>query len=390
MGALRALWAEPRVVAPPGTRWWDRALVAALVPLAVLETVVRSDVVWPVWHLAWALVCVGALLWRPRWPLAMLVLGYSAQTVAGVVPALWGEPHSVLDVTACVLLLAYSLGRWASGRAILVGTGFLLAVHLAREPLYDSTAASIVIGVGALLFPVALGAAMRFWERAQRRDREDIRMRERQRLARDLHDTVAHHVSGILLEARAAQVRAAADPGEAERALTRMEAAAARSLEDMRVLVAVLREDDAAADRTPTYGAADIVRLGDQGGSAPKVVVTGSPDLGDVSAPVGSALFRVAQEAVTNARRHASGASTVTVHLARDAETVRLRVHDDGLVPSGAATKPRRTTPAYGLAGMRERISLLGGQLRAGPDPQGGWTVDAVVPVDVAAGTVNR
>ena len=100
--------------------------------------------VWPLWHAAWALVCVATLLWRAHHPLAMLVVAYGAQTVAGVVPALAGEPHSVLDVTAVVLLLAYSLGRWASGRGVVAGSCFLLVVHLAREPLYDSSGASML------------------------------------------------------------------------------------------------------------------------------------------------------------------------------------------------------------------------------------------------------
>ena len=89
-GALRALWDEPRATAPPGTAWWDRALVAALVPLTVLEAGVRADVTRPVWDATWALLCLAALLWRPHRPLLMLVIGFTAQTVAGVVPALAG------------------------------------------------------------------------------------------------------------------------------------------------------------------------------------------------------------------------------------------------------------------------------------------------------------
>ena len=105
-GALRALWDEPRVIAPAGSAWWDRALVAGLVPVTALEAGLREDMVWPLWHAGWSLVCVATLLWRPRHPLAMLIVAYAAQTVAGVVPALAGEPNSVLNVTAVVLLVA--------------------------------------------------------------------------------------------------------------------------------------------------------------------------------------------------------------------------------------------------------------------------------------------
>ena len=233
-GPLRALWDEPRAAAPAGTPWWDRALVAGLVPVTALEAVLRPDMVWPLWHAAWALVCVAALLWRAHRPLSMLVLAYGAQTVAGIVPALAGEPNRVLDVTAVVLLLAYSLGRWASGRGVVAGSCFLLLVHLVREPFYGSSGASMLLGVGALMLPVALGALMRSWALSQVRAREEVRVREREQLARDLHDTVAHHVSGILLHARAAKVRARTDPGAAAEAIDGVEAAAARALDDMR------------------------------------------------------------------------------------------------------------------------------------------------------------
>lgn len=378
-GSLRALWREPRVPAPPGMAWWDRALVAGLVPLTVLEAALRGDVVWPVWDAVWGLVCVATLLWRPHRPLAMLVVAYTAQTVAGVVPVLAGHPQSVLDVTAVVLLVAYSLGRWASGRDVVLGATFLLAVHLAREPLYEASGASMVVGVAALMLPVALGAMTRFWVRSQQREREEIRVRERERLARDLHDTVAHHVSGILLHARAAKIRARTDPGEAVEAIEDVEAAAARSLEDMRNLVSLLREDDEpGGQRAPAYGVADLAQLAHDDDTVPRVVVETSGDLGRLPGPVSAALFRAAQEAVANARRHAVDASTVTVRVAVAGDAVALRVHDDGR-PAGRA-RPRRASPSYGLVGMRERFSLLGGHVTAGPDPDGGWTVTAIVP----------
>ena len=384
-GPLRALWDEPRAAAPAGTPWWDRALVAGLVPLTALEAGLRSDMVWPLWHAAWALACVATLLWRAHRPLAMLILAYGAQTVAGVVPALAGEPNSVLNVTAVVLLLAYSLGRWASGRGVVAGSCFLLVMHLAREPLYDSSGASMLLGVGALMLPVALGALMRFWARSQVRAREQIRVREREQLARDLHDTVAHHVSGILIHARAAKVRARTDPGAAAEAIDGVEDAAARTLDDMRAMVALLRhEEEVVHGRAPTYGVADIPLLGSDNGAGPRVVIETSGDLERLPAPLGSALFRAAQEAVTNARRHAVDPTVVAVNLCRDGSTVRLTVHDDGrpAIPGHG----RRASPSYGLAGMRERFSLLGGDVRAGPDPAGGWTVEATIPATAEPG----
>ncbi len=388
-GALRALWNEPRASAPPGIPWWDRALVAGLVPVTVLEAWLRPDVVWPVWHAAWALVCVVTVLWRSQHPLAMLVLAYGAQTVGGVVPAISGEPNSVLDVTAVVLLVAYSLGRWASGRSVVAGSAYLLVVHLAREPLYGSSGSSILIGVGALMLPVALGALVRFWVTSEGQAREEIRMRERERLARDLHDTVAHHVSGILIQARAAKVRARTDPTAAAAAMDGVEAAAARTLDDMRAMVAVLRQEgQAGPGLEPTYGVTDLPLLARDDGTPPRVEIDTGGDLERLPAPIGSAVFRAVQEAVTNARQHAVEATVVSVELSRDHDRVRLRVHDDGRpVPP---VRARRARASYGLAGMRERFSLLGGEVQAGPDPAGGWTVEATIPATTDSDPVNR
>jgi signal transduction histidine kinase len=148
----------------------------------------------------------------------------------------------------------------------------------------------------------------------------------------------------------------------------------------MRSMVALLRdqEEGAGADRTPTYGVTDIPLLARDDGAGPRVVIQTSGDVERLPAPVGSAIFRAAQEAVTNARQHAVDPTVVAVDLARDSDTVRLRVHDDGRPTSPG--RARRARPSYGLAGMRERFSLLGGDVRAGPDPAGGWTVEATVP----------
>ncbi|MGA7688078.1 MAG: hypothetical protein WCA29_02470, partial [Jiangellales bacterium] len=143
--AVRAVWDEPRVSTPPSRPWWDVALVAALVPTALIEGIAR-DVPSPLYSVGLATVCVVAVLWRRQYPLAMLLVAFGAQTLAGVGPALAGLDYFVLDTTAVVLLFPYSLARWASGRHILVGLVLMLAAHYAREPLYGSTAQDNLIG----------------------------------------------------------------------------------------------------------------------------------------------------------------------------------------------------------------------------------------------------
>ena len=203
--ALRAVWDEPRVPPPPSRPRADVALVVVLVVASLVEGVARDDVPWPAYTIALAMVCALAVLWRARYPLGMLLVGFGAQTLAGVVPALAGRGYGVLYTTAVVLLFGYSLARWDSGRHVAAGVVALMAAHFLREPLYGSTATDDLIGAGFLLFPVALGAAVRFWVSTRHREREQARQRERERLARELHDIVAHHVSGIVIQAQAGQ-----------------------------------------------------------------------------------------------------------------------------------------------------------------------------------------
>ena len=371
-GVWEAVWTEPRVSAPVGRPWWDTALVALLVPATVAEGVLRPDVPWPVLQIALALVCVLALLWRRSRPLAALVVAFGAQTLAGLLPDLAGHPYGVLNTTACVLLLVYSLGRWAAGREVVVGLALVLVAHLFREPFYDSSGVSIVVGAGFLLLPAALGAAVRFQVTSRRRQAEQMRMKEREQLARELHDTVAHHVSGIVIQAQAGRAVAASDPGRAVEVLGVIEEAATRSLAEMRAIVGILR-DGAEAERAPVPGVADVVRLLREPAPGPPVEADVGGDLDDLPPAVGAAVYRLVQESVTNARRHARGATRIAVRVTGEQDSVRVSVVDDGHGGGAGAG-------GYGLAGMSERVALLGGVFDAGTRPEGGWAVTAVLP----------
>ena len=165
---------------------------------------------------------------------------------------------------------------------------------------------------------------------------------------------------------------AAVDPVAAVDALRVIEAEASRALTEMRLMVGALR-DDGAADLTPQRGVADIERLARAVSGPPRVEVELSGDLDDLRPAVGAALYRLAQESVTNALRHARYASQVSVAVAADEASVRLTVVDDGELQGRAGT-------GYGLVGMTERASLLGGTLDAGPGQERGWSVVAVLP----------
>jgi signal transduction histidine kinase len=225
--------------------------------------------------------------------------------------------------------------------------------------------------VVVLFFPAALGASVRFWDHAQRRDVEHAKLRERQMLARELHDTVAHHVSAIVIQAQAARVVLTKRPDAAANALAAIDGEASRALADLRALVGTLRDADGAAT-APQAGVREIevlVRdLGERG------VFERVGDFEHLAPAVEHALHRIARESIHNAVRHARGASRIDVRIAAESGRVRLTVRDDGEA-SGA---PARS--GFGLVGMKERASVLGGTLDAGPRPSGGWQVEAVLP----------
>jgi len=233
-------------------------------------------------------------------------------------------------------------------------------------------------GFGFFLFSAALGASIRYHAGARIRDIEQAKLRQRNELARELHDTVGHHVSAIVIQAQAGRALAASHPDRALATLETIEEAASRTLEEMRAMVGVLR-DGAEPDFVLQPGVGAIEQLARSVGGWPRVDAQLSGDLDGLNPLVGVALYRIAQEAVTNAVRHARDATRVVVHVADEGEQVRLTVRDDG-----AASATAHTPPGYGLVGMAERASLLGGTLRAGPDPGGGWTVDALLPKGVA------
>jgi signal transduction histidine kinase len=380
---VRAVWDEQRVPAPPSRPWWDVALVAALVPTALIEGIAR-DVPSPPYSIGLAMVCVVAVLWRRQYPLAMLLVAFGAQTLAGVGPALAGLDYFVLDTTAVVLLFPYSLARWASGRHILVGLVLMLAAHYAREPLYGSTAQDNLIGAAALLLPAAFGLSVRFWVTGRARESEQVRLRERQNLARDLHDTVAHHVSGIVIQSQAGQAVAASDPQRAIEVLAVIEKEATRALGEMRSLVGVLREGEA-AQLSPAGSIAALQHLATAPHDGPHVhlVVTGNVD--GIDTAVDAAVYRVVQESVTNTRWHAHSATRIDVLVQADEGSVHVDVSDDGS-PSRPAGRPtgRGAGSGFGIAGMRERVELLGGRLAAGPRSGGGWAVSATIPRTVS------
>jgi signal transduction histidine kinase len=368
-----SLWDEPAVPDPPKRVWRDWVLVGALVLAALLEGTLRPDVTWRPLAVALAIALAVTLLWRRTHPLAVLVIVMSSVTVVDLLaPYAPNNPFGLFSM-AYVLLLPYALGRWASGRAIVVGVTFTLATHALRE-LVHANPGDLLLGIPFLLAPALLGLAVRYAVTSRTRELDQVKMREREQLARDLHDTVAHHVSAIVIQAQAGRVLASANPDAAVEALRVIETEASATLAEMRDMVGTLR-DGQAAELVPQHGVADIEQLAEITGGAPQVDVQLTGELDTLRPAVGAAIYRMAQESITKAARHARRASRIDVRVIGDEDTVRLTVVDDG-----EAIPPSRAAWGYGLVGMTERAALLGGTLEAGPGPDRGWAVTAVLP----------
>ena len=371
--ALRLLWAEPRAPDPPERVWRDWVLVAVLVPTALLEGILRHDVIWRPLALVFCVALVFTLIWRRSHPLGVSVIAFGALATLDAVALGVGVKPPGLYTTAFVLLLPYALFRWGSGREIVIGLGFMLASY-SLAIVGDFTGFTDAIGAAVfLLFPAALGAVVRLVVLSRKRNLEGVKLREREHLARDLHDSVAHHVSAVILRAQAGRYLAPSDPDAAVDALAVIEDEASRALAEMRLIVGVLRKGQE-ADVTPAPGVADIAQLAHAFGGSPRINVNLVGNLGNLAPPVDAAIYRIAQESITNATRHARDATTISVCVVGDDASVRLTIEDDG------ARVLTQGTPGYGLAGMTERATLLGGTLEAGPGPEHGWKVAAMVP----------
>ncbi len=371
---LRSLWVEPRPTIPPGRAPRDWALVAAFTCWSVAEAVLREDMAPPALLAIATLAAVAPLPWRRVHPLVAAAIAFGLLMVVDIVRILTGAQGALPSSVSATLVLTYALFRWGSGREAACGVGVILA-WLVVTNVADSTGlADSVAAYAFFLFAAALGAAVRYRARVRLRDIDEARAREREQLARELHDTVAHHVSGIAIQAQAGRAVAASHPERAIEALATIEDAATRTLTELRAIVGVLRAPQD-TEFAPQPGMADVEQLATDGQGHPVIEVTLAGELDDLSPAVGAAIYRLAQESITNARRHARHATHVAVAVTGDDDQVRLIVDDDG--STGAAS---RAPAGYGLIGMRERATLLGGTFHAGPTADRGWRVEANLP----------
>jgi signal transduction histidine kinase len=315
-------------------------------------------------------------LWRRTHPLltALVAFGLGIAVTLATIVRMPEAGTPLLWTTGVLLLFPYTLMRWAVLRDAAIGMAVavvfvVLSGIVSSSPIEDTIAGLVFFALSA-----ALGATTRYRTSSRRQQLEQTRSQERAQLARELHDSVAHHVSAIAIRAQGGRLVAASDPARAAAALEAIEDAATRALSEMRTMVGALRGDDEVA-LAPQCGIRDVLRLARDSGDWPRIEVALTGHLDDLNPAVGTAVYRLAQESVTNPQRPARHATPVDVHVEGDARCVRLTVRDDGDAPI-----PARNPAGYGLIGMTERVSLLGGTIEAGPVEDGGWTVAAVLP----------
>jgi signal transduction histidine kinase len=350
--------------------------------------------------LACALAATTSVGWRARGPEAAVVVAG-----AGLVGYGWlTGAQSMLAEPLALLLTMYTAGARGTSRRQLSQLGALAAYGIAACALVDVAAGPfsmstvvvhalpIVVGPAVAGFLVARqrGLACRLAAATERlRAGEEarlavVRIRERNRVARELHDVVAHGVSVMVVQAGVARITVADEPGLARAALEEVMGAGQAALAELRRMLGIMDAADHAA--VPPFGVAGIVALAEgrrAGGLPVRISVTGS-DPG-LPAAVDAALYRLVQEALTNVVKHAGSAAT-DVDVALEPVAVLVRVCN---LAAGSGAVTVEAGSGHGLAGMRERVESCQGRLWYGPRPGGGFEVRArfpLTPAGIAAG----
>ena len=329
------------------------------------------------------------------------------------------------DCAPLVLRTRFPLTAWAASAAALIGTSLVIppgslggpdiplagalvyglclyAVAVRCRPRIVIVAAVVTVAGGAFIdpgtvaqvvflaaVPLLLGVVVRvrrsgarqLEEQERRHSGERALLEERQRIARELHDVVAHHMSVIAIQAEAAPYKTADPPPELVESFGEIRASALAGLAELRRVLGVLRTGG--QDTTPQPGLADLDALLDSarsGGVSVTVTCSGNPVA--LSEGVDLSAYRIVQEALSNAMRHAPG-SHVRVDMAYRGDGLALEVRNDGsrTAPVLVGSGDHAAGGGHGIIGMRERAAMLGGSLDAGPTEDGGFQVSAVLPV---------
>jgi signal transduction histidine kinase len=375
-GWLRSLRPQP----------WDAISAAAVALLIIPEALVRRS---GVAGAAFTLALAAPLLWRSRWPFPVFMV------TAAIAFVQWTGGVRVLG-DAALLVALYTVASREDPRTALTAAGVLeFGVLLALARWFHGEHIRTFVGLTGLVAAAgALGLNVRhrrrllasFEERAARlefeRDQEGklAAAAERARIARELHDVVAHNLTVMIALSDGAAYAVREDPDEAERALENASSTGRLALAEMRRLLGVLREDSdrPAPGRDPQPGVPEIDQLVEQVRAAGlPVSYRVSPAARVLPVGIQVTLFRIVQEALTNTLKHAGPSATADVEVVATGVDVTVSVADTGRVVSSRSSR----NGGSGLRGMQERASVYSGVVEAGPRAEGGWRVAARLPL---------
>jgi len=363
-------------------RHGEGVLAAALTALVLLEILVVDRPASTRLALAALAVVLGAAAARRvRAPLVLLALMLVISVASAVLPQA-GAGH-VETLGLFLLLAVYSAAAHTSGRRAQLAGAMTFGLYIAD--LLADTQGIYAEGVVfyALLFgaPWAAGRAVRRWRLSERRlEQEKARTaaaiaEERARIARELHDVVAHSISVMVVQARGGRRVLQSEPADANEAFAVIERTGRQALEEMRRLLGMLRRSDEELTLAPQPSLKELERLVEQvraAGLPVQVAIEG--EARELPPGVDLSAYRIVQEALTNALRHA-GPARARVVVRYRADDIELEIADDGPGTDDASG------PGYGLVGMRERVSVYGGELQAGRRPEGGYALRVRLPL---------
>jgi signal transduction histidine kinase len=386
-------------------RWWrsparDVVLVGVLTVVLVYGTYGEgyprqaADLIQfhdhPVPHptAALALVAVAclALAWRRRYPVTVLAVSVAAVTVYSLLGYVNGA--ALLAPVIALYAVATQLSALRAIALGLVTVGVLMAATAARNPFGQISGGGyyLIPGMGAAVVFGGIAVANRraYVASIQDRAEQDARRRideERLRIARELHDVVAHTMATINVQAGVAAHVLPTKPEVAADALQAIKTASKEGLRELRAILSVLRQADDAEPVQPAPGLAQLDALVEgarRSGLPITLTVTGAPF--PLPAPVDLAAYRIVQESLTNIIRHA-GPASAAVSLSYQPDEIDINVTDTGHGAQAGPGPPVVGTAGHGQAGMRERAAAVGGTVQTGPRPAGGYQVTARLPV---------
>ena len=327
----------------------------------------------------WALVAGGVRV--PALAFAAMALGCAAVTMVVDV-----NTGGMFPVILMVVWITRSTGDWRIRALVLAGSIGLLVASAMRE--------SSILKSGQVYFAAGLGISWLAGMMLRRQESLTIELQamnelrvehaataERARIAREVHDVVAHSLTVVMLHLTGARRAMSIEPARAEEALARAETVGRESLASIRQVMDVLR-DHGGGRATPQPGLADVGALIDGyriGGLTVKATV--DPGV-DVNPTVGLVVYRIVQESLTNVLRHAPGASCSVAVRAPVTRPLTVEIINGPGASARQSEQPSDSRPGLGVRGMAERVRAVGGELVAGPVPEGGWQVTATIPRD--------